>query len=71
MLAEAPMRFAPALIIFSASSLVRTPPEALTSISSPTTLRIKAMSSTVAPPLAKPVEVFTKAALAAYEYLSR
>jgi hypothetical protein len=65
--AEAPMRLAPAWAMRSASSAVRTPPDALTPISVPTIARISATSSTVAPPLAKPVEVFTKAAPASLD----
>ena len=57
--ALAPMRVAPALIIASASSRLRTPPEAFTPTIGPTTRRISAMSSTVAPPPPKPVLVFT------------
>ena len=44
---------------------MRTPPEALTPTSGPTTARIRRTSSTVAPPPPKPVEVLTKAAPAA------
>jgi hypothetical protein len=51
----------------SASSAVRTPPEALTPTSAPTTARMRATSSTVAPPLANPVEVLTKAAPASFD----
>jgi pyruvate kinase len=47
--ADAPMRVAPAATIFSASSRVRMPPEALTPSSLPTRRRIRATSSTVAP----------------------
>ncbi len=60
--ALAPMRLAPAAFIFWASSQVLTPPDALTPMSGPTSLRMSAMSSTVAPPGPKPVEVFTKCA---------
>ncbi|MEZ4634178.1 MAG: hypothetical protein R2856_04225 [Caldilineaceae bacterium] len=45
-----------------ASAAVRMPPAAFTPIDSPTTLRIRATSSTVAPPPAKPVDVLTKSA---------
>ncbi len=45
----------------------RTPPAAFTPISAPTTRRISATSAAVAPPEAKPVEVFTKSAPAAFE----
>ena len=41
---------------------MRTPPDALTPISSPTSRRISAMSSVVAPPGPNPVDVFTKCA---------
>ncbi|MEY4775273.1 MAG: hypothetical protein RIT40_2308 [Planctomycetota bacterium] len=41
------------------------PPEALTPIVGPTMRRISATSAAVAPPLLKPVEVFTKSAPAA------
>src|SRR6266508_2017410 len=63
--ADAPMRVAPAATIFSTSSFVRTPPEAFTPISGPTVSRMSCTSSTVAPPPAKPVDVFTKSAPAA------
>ena len=56
------MRLAPAAIMASAASLERIPPEAFTPSSSPTTPRMRATSSTVAPPVEKPVEVFTKSA---------
>ena len=59
------MRVAPAATIFSTSSRVRTPPEALTPISGPTVSRMSCTSSTVAPPPAKPVDVLTKSAPAA------
>src|SRR5918999_4460062 len=58
----APMRVAPASIILRASSRPLTPPDAFTPSSEPTVRRIKAISATVAPPLEKPVEVFTKSA---------
>ena len=60
--AEAPIRVAPASIIALAASPSRTPPEALTPSTGPTALRMRATSSTDAPPLLKPVEVFTKCA---------
>src|SRR5205823_7190034 len=66
-LALAPSRLAPASTIFCASAVVRTPPDAFTPTSSPTTWRMSAMSSAVAPPGPKPVEVFTKAAPAAFD----
>ena len=65
MLADAPTREAPCLTMASASSLERMPPEAFTSMSPPTIFFINSTSSMVAPPLPKPVEVFTKAAPAA------
>src|SRR4051812_2652563 len=58
-LALAPMRLAPASTIFFASAAVRIPPEALTPMSFPTTRRMRATSSAVAPPAPKPVLVFT------------
>ena len=57
---EEPSLVAPASIIFTASSYVLIPPLALTPTASPTVLRIRATSSTVAPPPEKPVDVFTK-----------
>src|SRR5262249_26501486 len=57
-----PSRLAPAWIMATASCAVRTPPDAFTPSLSPTTPRIRAMSSAVAPPPANPVEVFTKSA---------
>jgi enamine deaminase RidA (YjgF/YER057c/UK114 family) len=66
MLADAPMRFAPAVIIFIASSVERTPPEAFTPTSSPTMRRISATSSAVAPPLAKPVAVYVPAVISGH-----
>ena len=53
---------APAFTIFSASSFVRTPPDALTPISDPTAFLMRAISSAVAPPVENPVEVLTKSA---------
>src|SRR5690606_33624366 len=49
-LALAPMRLAPALTMASTPAASRTPPDAFTPSSSPTTARIRATSSTVAPP---------------------
>ena len=66
MLALAPMRVAPAATIFWASSKVRMPPAAFTPMVGPTTRRINATSSTVAPPGPKPVEVLTKSAPATF-----
>ena len=57
-----PILVAPARSIAMASSAVRMPPEALTPMSGPTVLRISAMSSTFAPAVEKPVDVFTKSA---------
>ena len=65
-LALAPMRLAPASTIFFASAVVRMPPDALTPMSLPTTCRMSAMSSAVAPPGPKPVLVLTNAAPAAF-----
>ena len=65
-LALAPIRVAPAQTIFFRSSNVRTPPEAFTPMSVPTTARISATSSAVAPPVLKPVEVLTKSAPALF-----
>jgi hypothetical protein len=56
------MRVAPAAIMALAAPSSRTPPEALTPMTGPTVRRIRATSSTVAPPLEKPVEVLTKSA---------
>src|SRR3989442_7501601 len=61
-LALAPIRVAPALTMFFKSSRLRMPPAALTPTSFPTTARISATSSAVAPAGPKPVEVFTKSA---------
>ena len=61
-LALAPIRVAPAQTIFFKSSKLRTPPAAFTPISEPTTARISATSSAVAPAVLKPVEVLTKSA---------
>ena len=65
--ADAPRRFAPAAIMASAVALSRMPPDALTPISLPTSRRISAMSSAVAPPPPKPVLVFTNAAPADFD----
>ena len=65
--ADAPIRLAPACAILITSSAVRTPPDALTPSSRPTTRRIRATSSTVAPPLPNPVEVLTNAAPASLD----
>ena len=59
MLAEAPIREAPEAIIKLAVSVSLIPPEALTPKSFPTALRINCICSAVAPPLEKPVDVFT------------
>ena len=61
------MRVAPAAIISCAVFWSRTPPDALTPMRSPTVRRISAMSAAVAPPLLKPVEVFTKSAPARFD----
>ena len=61
-LAEVPSRVAPAAIIASAVWVSRMPPEALTPNFGPTVSRISFTSSTVAPPVLKPVEVLTKCA---------
>ena len=50
-----------------ASSLVLTPPDALTPISLPTVFLINAISCDVAPPVENPVEVFTKSAPASFD----
>src|SRR5204863_278483 len=63
--ALAPMRVAPAATMAFICSRSRTPPDAFTPISSPTTRRIRATSAAVAPPGPKPVEVFTKSGPAA------
>ena len=60
----APMRVAPAAIIAYASARLWMPPAAFTPMSGPTVSRIRRTSSTFAPALEKPVEVFTKSALA-------
>ena len=62
MLAETPRRLAPASIMASASARVRMPPAAFTPKSGPTVSRIRRTSSTVAPPVEKPVDVLTKSA---------
>ena len=64
--ALAPMRVAPAASIRSASSRVRTPPDAFTPMSGPTVARIRRTSASVAPPVEKPVDVLTNAAPAAF-----
>ncbi len=56
------MRVAPALSMAVASARERMPPEALTPARRPATPRIRAMSSTVAPPVEKPVLVLMKSA---------
>lgn len=61
-----PILLAPASIMASACSRVRTPPLALTPSSEPTVFRMSAISSVVAPPVENPVEVFTNAAPAAF-----
>ena len=61
------MREAPAWSMALASARERMPPEALTPAREPTTPRMRAMSSTVAPPVEKPVEVLMKSAPAARE----
>ena len=66
-LEEQPSLFAPALSIEIASSQDLIPPLAFTPISAPTILRINEISSIVAPPGPKPVEVFTNAAPAALD----
>ena len=60
--ALAPIRVAPDSIILLKSSRFLTPPDALTSRSSPTVSFINLTSSGVAPPPAKPVDVLTKSA---------
>ena len=67
--AEAPMRLAPASTRASASSRVWMPPAALTPQASPTVARMRRTSSTVAPPVEKPVLVFTNATPAATQSL--
>ena len=64
---EVPIRFAPASTIANKFSWVLTPPLALTPISGPTVFLIKATSCAVAPPVEKPVLVFTKSAPASLE----
>ena len=59
------MRVAPAASIARRLSADRIPPDAFTPIDGPTTSRMRATSSTVAPPVEKPVEVLTKSAPAA------
>ena len=59
------MREAPAWSMAEASARERMPPEALTPAREPATERMRAMSSTVAPPVEKPVEVLMKSAPAA------
>jgi hypothetical protein len=60
---DVPSRLAPAAIILSAVAQSRTPPDALTPRASPTTRRINATASAVAPPAGwNPVEVLTKLA---------
>ena len=56
---DVPMRFAPASIMAQAVSKSRMPPAAFTPISGPTVSRISYTTATVAPPVEKPVEVFT------------
>ncbi len=65
--AEAPTRFAPACAILMTSSAVRTPPDAFTPTSPLTIRRMSSTPPTVAPPLPKPVEVFTNAAPASLD----
>ena len=65
--AEAPIRVAPASSMARAAAASRTPPLAFTPTTGPTARRMSATSSTVAPPLLKPVEVFTKSAPAALQ----
>ena len=59
MLELAPILLAPAATMPMAVSYDRMPPAALTPTSGPTTRRISATSSTVAPPVLNPVDVFT------------
>ena len=54
-----PIRLAPARIIAAAVGQSLIPPLAFTPICRPTVLRIKVTSSSVAPPLKKPVLVLT------------
>lgn len=58
-LALHPIRSAPARTISRKASAVRMPPAALTFTRESTFLRISRTSSTVAPPVENPVEVFT------------
>ncbi|MNP84055.1 hypothetical protein D3C76_1831900 [compost metagenome] len=46
----------------SASAIFLTPPDAFTPMPGPTVLAINATTSVVAPPVEKPVDVFTKSA---------
>lgn len=62
---EVPSRSAPASIIARAAAASRMPPEALTFTAALTESLIRRTSSTVAPPVEKPVEVFTNFAPAA------
>ena len=62
---EAPMRSAPAMMRRAAKSASRMPPAALTFMAVPTVSLINLTSSSVAPAVEKPVEVFTKCAPAA------
>ena len=63
--AVAPMRVVPRAMTSSSASSVRTPPAALTWMCGEVFARISLRSSCVAPPGAKPVDVFTKSAPAA------
>ena len=57
---DVPMRVAPLAIMRNAVAQSRTPPDALTPNASPTTSRMSATASAVAPPATwKPVLVFT------------
>ena len=47
---DVPIRVAPLAIIRSAASQSRTPPDAFTPMASPTTMRIRAIASALAPP---------------------
>ena len=60
-----PSLSAPASIILIASSRVLMPPEALICILLPTVRFMSLTASAVAPPVLKPVDVFTKSASAA------
>ena len=62
----APILVAPASTIVCKSSKLRIPPEAFTSSADPTVSLINLTASTVAPPVEKPVEVFTKFAPASF-----